>query len=429
MKNKIWIYLIVVVLMVATYFGFKNNVKKEQTDETNLMTEETIVNAPNKTVDYKGNYYELMLEKSKTKMNNKKYIIYKGWTKYIDDDDDHIYVDIEYWGDDVVDDKTGERYDVIYSGIMAEKENVFIIDNDNEKLATIDDLLKLENEQYINFSALCEEETESFGWLGQVAKACPTGPTEIICEKISFTEPFKGQRVNFKTNGFEDNNQNGILPIENQNMNITSFVAIEGEKTVTKKLIPIGVIDDKEVWIKINNFDDKVLADEDISYESKDYYLVNDYDVSGATICSTFNEFCFISIDKIIMNSKVKLKDNNDIGVENFQYQVYKKSRDGDLDVTLNQNGEFLLQEGNDIYINISDYISENDYLDKMTNDWGSYSLVDITPEDSDYSIKAFGDLNCGSINDLIRNGDLECILKPEDFSFQMTKPIVDDNE
>jgi len=97
--------------------------------------------------------------------------------------------------------------------------------------------------------------------------------------------------------------------------------------------------------------------------------LVNDYDVSGATICSTFNEFCFISIDKIIMNSKVKLKDNNDIGVENFQYQVYKKSRDGDLDVTLNQNGEFLLQEGNDIYINISDYISENDYLDKMTND------------------------------------------------------------
>jgi len=46
---------------------------------------------------------------------------------------------------------------------MAEKENVFIIDNDNEKLATIDDLLKLENEQYINFSALCEEETESFG--------------------------------------------------------------------------------------------------------------------------------------------------------------------------------------------------------------------------------------------------------------------------
>ena len=93
---------------------------------------------------------------------------------------------------------------------------------------------------------------------------------------------------------------------------------IEGEKTVTKKLIPIGVIDDKEVWIKINNFDDKVLADEDISYESKDYYLVNDYDVSGATICSTFNEFCFISIDKIIMNSKVKLKDNNDIGVEKF---------------------------------------------------------------------------------------------------------------
>ena len=141
MKNKIWIYLIAVVLMVATYFGLKNNVKKEQTDEMNLTTEEAIVNAPNKTVNYKGNYYELMLEKSKTKINNKKYIIYKGWTKYIDDDDDHIYVDIEYWGDDVVDDKTGERYDVIYSGIMAEKENVFIIDNDNEKLATIDDLL------------------------------------------------------------------------------------------------------------------------------------------------------------------------------------------------------------------------------------------------------------------------------------------------
>ena len=60
---------------------------------------------------------------------------------------------------------------------------------------------------------------------------------------------------------------------------------------------------------------------------------------------------------------------------KNFQYQVYKNLWDGDLDVTLNQNGEFLLQEGNDIYINISDYISENDYLDKMTNDWGSYSL------------------------------------------------------
>jgi len=95
--------------------------------------------------------------------------------------------------------------------------------------------------------------------------------------------------------------------------------------------------------------------------------LVNDYDVSGATICSTFNEFCFISIDKIIMNSKVKLKDNNDIGLENFQYQVYKKSRDGDLDVTLNQNGEFLLQVGYDVYINISDYIRENDYLNKVT--------------------------------------------------------------
>jgi len=64
--------------MVATYFGLKNNVKKEQTDEMNLTTEEAIVNAPNKTVNYKGNYYELMLEKSKTKINNKKYIIYKG---------------------------------------------------------------------------------------------------------------------------------------------------------------------------------------------------------------------------------------------------------------------------------------------------------------------------------------------------------------
>ena len=127
------------------------------------------------------------------------------------------------------------------------------------------------------------------------------------------------------------------------------------------------------------------------------------------------------------MNSKVKLKDNNDIGLENFQYQVYKKSRDGDLDVTLNQNGEFLLQVGYDVYINISDYIRENDYLNKVTINWKD-SYENITPDD-DYSIKAFGDLNCGSINDLIRNGDLECILKPEDFSFQMTKPIVDDNE
>ena len=63
MKNKIWIYLIVVVLMVATYFGLKNNVKKEQTDEMNLTTEEAIVNAPNKTVNYKGNYYELTCSK------------------------------------------------------------------------------------------------------------------------------------------------------------------------------------------------------------------------------------------------------------------------------------------------------------------------------------------------------------------------------
>ncbi|MFA5230107.1 MAG: hypothetical protein WC422_01510 [Candidatus Paceibacterota bacterium] len=65
-------------LIIVSYFVLKNNIKKEQKDEMNLTAVEIIVSAPNKTVNYKGNYYELMLEKSKTKINNKKYIIYKG---------------------------------------------------------------------------------------------------------------------------------------------------------------------------------------------------------------------------------------------------------------------------------------------------------------------------------------------------------------
>jgi uncharacterized protein (DUF111 family) len=95
--------------------------------------------------------------------------------------------------------------------------------------------------------------------------------------------------------------------------------------------------------------------------------LVNDYDVSGVTICSTFNEFCFVSIDKIIMNSKLKLKNNNDIGVENFQYQVYKNPRDGSIAIHSNKYDEFLLHEVGDVDINVSDYIRENDYLNQVT--------------------------------------------------------------
>ncbi|MFA5230108.1 MAG: hypothetical protein WC422_01515 [Candidatus Paceibacterota bacterium] len=52
---------------------------------------------------------------------------------------------------------------MFYSGIKAERSNIFVVDNGNQKLATDDDVLKLEKKQYINFSALCEEETEPFG--------------------------------------------------------------------------------------------------------------------------------------------------------------------------------------------------------------------------------------------------------------------------
>jgi len=69
----------------------------------------------------------------------------------------------------------------------------------------------------------------------------------INCEKIIFTQPVKGERINFKIDHFGKNNEHEMLPAINQNMTIMKFQSIIYKEPTIKEMVPIDVIDDKEV--------------------------------------------------------------------------------------------------------------------------------------------------------------------------------------
>jgi len=75
MKNKIFIYLMIIIVIVSGGLLIINNSKPEVNNKVEISN---TVGKPNTVLNYKGNYYDLMLSKGKAMVNNKLYDVYNG---------------------------------------------------------------------------------------------------------------------------------------------------------------------------------------------------------------------------------------------------------------------------------------------------------------------------------------------------------------
>jgi hypothetical protein len=48
--------------------------------------------------------------------------------------------------------------------------------------------------------------------------------------------------------------------------------------------------------------------------------MIANYDISGRYLCSPFNDFCFLKLEKLVVNLNLTLDENNNVVFDNFHY-------------------------------------------------------------------------------------------------------------
>ncbi len=440
MKNKIFIYLIVAIVIISGGLLIINNSRLEVNNKIEISN---TVGKANTVLNYKGNYYDLMLSKGKAMMNNKLYDVYNGWiSPYYDQANFYdTGVDISAYnnGDNFIGSDKADTYD----GVTAKLDKVFIMDNGVERLINFEDQLVIKESGFFTFKAFCEVEAKPLGFFGRVAKACPDlGPSYLQCEKIVFQKPNEGESLNFKAKSFYDDFDSdefkmGIIPEQNQGMQSIEFT-IKGDINKLVTYIPASVSkyqNDNRDWIfaKIDGLDPIATKYKDWIYDL-DKTMVANYDVSGKYLCSPFNEFCFLKLEKLIVNLNLKLDEDKNIVFDNFYYFNSKlfnepmlKYVEGDWVLSIANNGEWLKT----LNIDVVGYIDRNKHLESMAEESGidNYHSVYGKMFKDDYTVETSGQFNCGNLYDIIKSGIIECMVKPDKFYMEITPKFGVTNE
>lgn len=383
----------------------------------------------NSVLNYRGNYYDLMLVRGKAMMNNKLYDVYSGWLS----PDKEVFfgsygVEVQQYnnGNNFIGAKVSEDHD----GVMAPWGKVFVIENGVERLAKFDDKFEIERSGFFTFRALCEPEKEPLGFWGKVAKACPgMGPHFLNCEKIVFQKPNEGEEVQFKAKSFNNEvgdteDSVGVIPEEKQGVQMVNFEIKTKDGTQKVSFVPAAMKsshgNDKLVYFKIDGFKKPISMWSD-SWEWNLYNsMVSDYDISGKYLCSPFNDFCFLRIDKLIINTNFKLGPNFNVSFSNFNYfnsgllnKPYLNFDNGKWILKVYSNERRL----GDFKVDVSDYIDSNEYLKEMKK---KYELKESSTEDQDwkdyYMVKTTGVFNCGEVYEIIKEKYLQCVVEPTSF-------------
>lgn len=422
----------IIIVIVSGGLLIINNSKPEVNNKVEISN---TVGKPNTVLNYKGNYYDLMLSKGKAMVNNKLYDVYNGWiSPYYNQANFYgTGVDISAYnnGNNVIGSEEAETYD----GVTANLDKVFIIDNGVERLINFEDQLAIKESGFFTFKAFCEPEAKPLGFFGQVAKACPDlGPSYLRCEKIVFQKPNEGEALNFKAKSFYndidyDQFEIGIIPEQNQGMQSIEFTIKEDtDKLVT--YIPASVNkyrEDNRDWIfaKIAGLDPIATKNTNWIYEL-DKSMIANYDISGRYLCSPFNDFCFLKLEKLVVNLNLTLDENNNVVFDNFHYtnttlfnDPELRYKEGDWILSISNNGEWLKT----INIDVVGHIDRNKYLKAMAEESAidNYHTVFGKMFKSDYTVEISGQFNCGNLYDIIKSGIIECMVKPDEFYMDST--------